>query len=73
MKFERNRIVRGDCVQVLLSMPENSVDLIFADPPYNLQLEEDLHRPDMTRVEGVTDQWDRFEDFESYDKFTSAW
>ena len=73
MKFERNRIVRGDCVQVLSSLPENSVDLIFADPPYNLQLKEDLHRPDMTRVEGVTDKWDRFDDFESYDKFTAAW
>ena len=73
MNFERNRIIEGDCVRVLSALPKNSVDLIFADPPYNLQLEDDLHRPDMTRVDGVNDKWDRFDDFESYDDFTAAW
>ena len=73
MQFERNRIIEGDCIEVLSSLPRASADLIFADPPYNLQLEDDLHRPDMTRVEGVTDKWDRFDNFESYDEFTTAW
>ena len=64
MNFERNRIIEVDCVRVLSALPKNSVDLIFADPPYNLQLEDDLHRPAMTRVDGVNDKWDRFDDFE---------
>ena len=73
MEFERNRIIEGDCVEVLSSLPRASVDLIFADPPYNLQLKGDLHRPDLTRVEGVNDKWDKFDDFKSYDEFTAAW
>ena len=68
-----NRILQGDCVEVLASMPEASVDLIFADPPYNLQLQNELHRPNMTKVDAVTDQWDQFESFAEYDRFSKAW
>jgi len=68
-----NQIITGDCVEVLDSLPENSVDLIFADPPYNLQLRNDLYRPNMTKVDAVDDGWDRFDSFEEYDAFTRAW
>src|SRR5690606_42017023 len=56
-----NSILAGDCVEVMNSLPEGSVDLIFADPPYNLQLRGDLHRPDNSRVDAVDDAWDQFE------------
>jgi len=69
----RNRILRGDCVDLMSSLPEASVDLIFADPPYNLQLGGDLSRPDQSRVDGVTDAWDQFDSFEAYDAFTTRW
>ncbi len=68
-----DRVYRGDCVEVLNSMPEQSVDVVFADPPYNLQLQNDLWRPNMTRVDAVDDEWDRFDDFSAYDRFTRAW
>ncbi len=68
-----DQIIQGDCVEVLNSLPERSVDLIFADPPYNLQLRQELWRPNMTRVEAVNDDWDRFESFAAYDAFTRAW
>jgi site-specific DNA-methyltransferase (adenine-specific) len=68
-----NRIIQGDCVEVLASLPEDSVDLIFADPPYNLQLQGELWRPNMTRVDAVNDEWDQFDDFVAYDVFTEAW
>ena len=68
-----NQIVAGDCVEVMNSLPEGSVDLIFADPPYNLQLKGDLHRPDNSRVDAVDDDWDQFSSFAAYDKFTRAW
>ncbi|MEP1029900.1 MAG: site-specific DNA-methyltransferase, partial [Alphaproteobacteria bacterium] len=55
------------------AMPEGSVDMVFADPPYNLQLEGELHRPDNSRVDGVDADWDRFSGFKSYDEFTHAW
>ena len=55
------------------ALPEASVDMIFADPPYNLQLEGELHRPNNSRVDGVEEAWDRFDDFASYDRFTEAW
>ena len=55
------------------ALPEASIDLIFADPPYNLQLRGDLHRPDNSQVDGVDDAWDRFASFETYDRFTRAW
>ncbi len=66
-------VLAGDCTEVLASLPEKCVDLIFADPPYNLQLKNDLWRPNMTRVDGVDDHWDRFSDFAAYDRFTEAW
>src|SRR5690606_11770914 len=66
-------IIRGDCVAALERLPAHSVDLVFADPPYNLQLEGALHRPDQSLVDAVDDDWDRFESFEAYDAFTRAW
>ncbi|MGB8623992.1 MAG: site-specific DNA-methyltransferase [Paracoccaceae bacterium] len=68
-----NRILDGDCVEVMNSLPEASVDLVFADPPYNLQLRGDLHRPDNSRVDAVDDAWDSFASFQTYDAFTEAW
>ncbi len=68
-----NTILRGDCVAALERLPEKSVDVVFADPPYNLQLEGDLHRPDQSKVDAVDNDWDRFESFEAYDAFTRAW
>ncbi len=68
-----NTIIGGDCIEVMRALPEESVDLIFADPPYNLQLKGDLHRPDNSRVDAVDDHWDQFASFESYDRFTRAW
>ncbi len=68
-----DRIIPGDCVQVLQSLPEKSVDLIFADPPYNLQIENELWRPNATRVDGVDESWDHFSSFENYDQFTAEW
>ncbi len=73
MSLEPNQIIRGDCIEVMKAMPPASVDLIFADPPYNLQLQNELHRPNMTKVDGVTDQWDQFESYRAYDEFTRAW
>ena len=66
-------ILKGDCVAALERLPEKSVDLIFADPPYNLQLDGDLHRPDQSRVDAVDDAWDQFDSFAAYDAFTRAW
>jgi len=60
-------------MEVMESLPTGSVDLVFADPPYNLQLNHTLWRPDMSRVDAVTDQWDQFEGFAEYDRFTRAW
>jgi len=71
--FPLNQILHGDCIKVLKSLPENSVDLIFADPPYNLQLQNDLYRPNMTKVDAVNDGWDKFGDFQEYDAFTREW
>ena len=66
-------ILEGDCVSALENAAAGSVDLVFADPPYNLQLSGELHRPDQSRVDGVDDDWDRFADFAAYDDFTRAW
>ncbi len=66
-------ILKGDCVAALERLPEKSVDVIFADPPYNLQLDGDLHRPDQSKVDAVDDAWDQFDSFEAYDAFTRAW
>ena len=68
-----DQILLGDCIKVLESLPDKSVDLIFADPPYNLQLSKDLWRPNLTRVNAVDDSWDRFDSFEAYDAFTRDW
>src|SRR5947209_339586 len=63
-------VLLGDCVEEMNKLPESCVDLIFADPPYNLQLEGGLSRPDQSVVDGVDDDWDKFADFASYDAFT---
>jgi len=68
-----DQIIQGNCIEVLAALPEKSVDLIFADPPYNLQLQQDLWRPNMTKVDAVDDDWDRFSSFAEYDRFTRAW
>ena len=68
-----NSILHGDCIKILKSLPQNSVDLIFADPPYNLQLRNDLYRPNMTKVDAVNDGWDQFSSFAEYDAFTREW
>lgn len=68
-----NEILSGDCIEVMRALPEASVDLVFADPPYNLQLKGELHRPDNSRVDAVDDDWDRFASFRDYDDFTRAW
>ena len=75
MKIEHplNQILHGNCIEILDTFPENSVDLVFADPPYNLQLRNDLYRPNRTKVEAVNDDWDQFSSFEEYDSFTKAW
>jgi len=70
---EINRIHQGDSIELLKQLPENSIDLIFADPPYNLQLRGDLFRPDQSKVNAVNDHWDKFGSFSSYDQFTGAW
>ena len=72
-QFPLNQIIRGDCVDVLDLFPEKSIDLIFADPPYNLQLRNELWRPNSTRVDAVDDEWDQFSSFEEYDQFSVAW
>ncbi len=69
----RNQILDGDCVEVMNSLPANSVDLVFADPPYNLQLKGELHRPDNSRVDAVDDKWDQFSSFAAYDRFSREW
>lgn len=68
-----SRIVVGDCVAEMAKLPAASVDLVFADPPYNLQLRNDLKRPDDSRVDAVDDDWDKFASFQAYDDFTRAW
>jgi modification methylase len=68
-----DQILGGDCIEVMNSLPAGSVDLIFADPPYNLQLRGELHRPDNSMVDAVNDHWDQFASFASYDRFTRDW
>jgi modification methylase len=71
--MQLDTIHHGDCVELLAVLPERSVDLVFADPPYFLQLTQELRRPNMTVVDAVDDAWDKFDDFASYDRFTRAW
>jgi modification methylase len=66
-------VLRGDCVSALEKLPEHCIDLVFADPPYNLQLQNDLKRPDDSKVDAVDDDWDQFASFATYDKFTREW
>jgi modification methylase len=68
-----NSIIKGDCVAALEALPDQSVDAIFADPPYNLQLGGALHRPDQSLVDAVDNDWDQFASFQAYDAFTRAW
>jgi modification methylase len=68
-----NEIIVGDCIAELARLPEHSVDLVFADPPYNLQLNSELLRPNNSRVDGVDDNWDKFGSFADYDAFTRDW
>ena len=68
-----NSIIKGDCVAALEALPDQSIDVIFADPPYNLQLGGDLFRPEGGRVDAVDDAWDKFATFADYDSFTRAW
>ena len=75
-KFESapsNRIIVGDCVAEMSKLPAGSVDLVFADPPYNLQLKGELKRPDESHVDAVNDDWDKFSSFAEYDSFTREW
>jgi modification methylase len=72
-KLPLNEILMGDCIASLEKLPAESVDLVFADPPYNLQLEGALTRPDQSLVDAVDDEWDKFADFSTYDAFTRAW
>ncbi len=73
MELPLNQILQGDCVDRMNQLPAQSVDLIFADPPYNLQLQNELHRPNMTKVNAVDDDWDQFDSFAAYDDFTQSW
>jgi modification methylase len=70
---DESRILVGDCVALMAKLPAASVDLVFADPPYNLQLRGDLKRPDDSHVDAVDDDWDKFSSFSAYDDFTRAW
>jgi modification methylase len=72
-KLQTDIVRLGDCIAEMARLPERSVDMIFADPPYNLQLAGELTRPDQSRVDGVDDAWDRFDGFADYDAFTRAW
>ncbi len=72
-KLALDRIIEGDCVAGMAALPEGSVDLVFADPPYNLQLKGDLHRPNNSLVDAVDNHWDQFDSFRAYDAFTRAW
>jgi len=68
-----DKVLIGDCVSLMNSLPANSVDVIFADPPYNLQLSNELLRPNHSRVDGVVEAWDKFSSFAAYDEFTLRW
>ena len=68
-----NRVLAGDCIELMNVLPAKSVDLVFADPPYNLQLQSELRRPNDSLVDAVDDHWDKFADFATYDAFTRGW
>ena len=66
----KNILINRDSIQELKKIPDETFDLIFADPPYNLQLKSELTRPDRSKVNAVNDKWDQFENFKKYDEFT---
>jgi DNA modification methylase len=68
-----NQVLHGDCLEILPKLPSGSVDMVFADPPYNLQLRKELWRPELSKVVGVSQEWDRFSSLKEYDEFTRAW
>lgn len=68
-----NKVTQGNCIKKLKSLPKESIDLVFSDPPYNLQLKRDLFRPNLTKVNAVDDSWDKFSSFKEYDDFSKAW
>jgi modification methylase len=68
-----DQVIEGDCVARMNALPEGCADLVFADPPYNMQLRGDLHRPDQSKVDAVDDHWDQFGSFAEYDRFTHEW
>ncbi len=68
-----DQIIQGNSLEVLETLPEKSVDLIFADPPYNLQLQQNLWRPNMTLVDAVNEEWDQFDSLQVYDEFSCQW
>ncbi|HEY2071430.1 MAG TPA: site-specific DNA-methyltransferase [Rhizomicrobium sp.] len=68
-----DRVIEGDCIENMNALPEGCADLVFADPPYNLQLQGELHRPDNSKVDAVDDGWDQFASFADYDRFTRGW
>ena len=71
--MQKNQIFQGSNFDILSKIPDKSIDLVFADPPYNLQLNDILYRPDQTTVEAVTNDWDKFDTYESYDQFSIVW
>jgi modification methylase len=73
VEVETDRLIRGDCIASMRALPDACIDMIFADPPYNLQLGGDLNRPDGSHVDAVTDDWDKFDSFAAYDAFTRDW
>jgi modification methylase len=68
-----DQVLVGDCIETMRGLPAGCADLVFADPPYNMQLKGELHRPDQSKVDAVDDHWDRFDSFATYDKFTHEW
>src|SRR5438477_234921 len=72
-KSEVDRIIEGDCIAAMKALPAGIADLVFADPPYNLQLEGELRRPNNSLVDGVDDRWDQFASLGDYDRFTREW
>ena len=71
LKFS-NKIIYGDCLKELKKIPDKTFDLVFADPPYNMQIGEKLTRPDSSKVNGVNDKWDQFNSFKHYDEFCES-
>ena len=69
----KNKILQGNSIEILKKIPDETFDLVFADPPYNLQLDKNLERPDNSKVDAVDDKWDQFSSFKAYDFFTNQW